>query len=106
MLSKLFWEWQIPWVYMLLRNANSSVFSSPDVVGNFVIVNINDLFYFEFFAMRYTISHYNNFYGFDILFDLFSGNNYFIFLSKRSYYNDLLDFFSDSDSGFEILAVC
>jgi len=90
---------------MLLRNANNSVFYNLDVVGNFVIVNINDFSYFESFVMRYTVSHYNNFSGFDILFNLFSGNNYFIFLDTRSYYDDLLDLFSD-DNKFEILAVC
>jgi len=90
---------------MLLKNANNLIFFDTKAVGNFVIVNISNFSYFEFFVMHYTISHYNSFSGFDVLFNLFSGNNYFIFLNKHSYYDNLLDLFSDDGSNFELLAV-
>jgi hypothetical protein len=91
---------------MLLRNVTNPIFSKIDAVGNFVIVNIINFSYFEFFVMQYNLSHYNSFSGFDVLFNLFSGNNYFVFIDKHSYYNDLLDLFSNSDSNYEVLAVC
>jgi hypothetical protein len=87
---------------MLLRNVNIRTFDDRD----FVVVNINNFSFFDFFVKRYTVFHSTSFTNFDVLLNLFSGNNYFVFINKYSYYSDLLDLLSFDDSDFELLAIC
>jgi hypothetical protein len=75
-------------------------------MDNFVVINLINFSLFDFFVNQYSILHYKNFVGFDILFNMFCGNNYFVFADKFSYYDDLLDFLSADINDFELLSAC
>ena len=89
---------------MLLRKFNNLLFDNIDIENNFVVLNINNSTFFDFFSKRYIIFHYKNFIHFGNIFNLFSGNNYFVFVNKYMFFNDLLDLLSN-EYDFELLAV-
>jgi hypothetical protein len=91
---------------MLLKRFNSFLFDNIDIENNFVVLNINNAVFFDFFSKRYIIFHYKDFIRFGNIFNLFSGNNYFIFINGYVFFNDLLDLFTVDDNDFELLAVC
>jgi hypothetical protein len=91
---------------MLLKRFNKFIFDTVTAENNFIVLNINNSAFFDFFSKRYTIFHYKDFIGFGNILNLFSGNNYFVFINKYIFFYDLLDLFINDDNEFELLAAC